>query len=124
MLEGTNENVVVWYNFNTERSEVLAITFKYYPSRTVYEQSGNQSNLPPRDDWETVSNSVTLAQYQSASAAIELVYASVNVYLSPSTSYANYAQSKDVHADMDKRKLCCFTIYRYRVHPTIRYGSV
>lgn len=94
VLEGTNENVVVWYNFNTERSEVLALLAKRYPDRTIYEQSGHQSNLPPRDDWETVSNSVTLAQYQSASAAIELVYASVNVYLSPSTSYANYAQSK------------------------------
>ena len=94
VLEGTDENVVVWYNFNSERQAILDLLAKNYPDRTVYEQSGHASNLPDRAEWENVKNSVTLAQYQSASAAIELVYASVNVYFSPSTSYANYEQSK------------------------------
>lgn len=94
VLEGTDENVVVWYNFNSERQAILDLLAKNYPDRTVYEQSGHHSNLPDRAEWENVKNSVTLAQYQSASAAIELVYASVNVYFSPSTSYANYEQSK------------------------------
>ena len=91
---GYDENVVVWYNFNSERQAILDLLAKNYPDRTVYEQSGHASTLPDRAEWDSIANSVTLAQYQSASAAIELVYASVNVYFSPSTSYANYEQSK------------------------------
>jgi hypothetical protein len=94
VLEGTDENVVVWYNFNSERQAILDLLAKNYPDRTVYEQSGHASTLPDRAEWSSITNSVTIAQYQSASAAIELVYASVNVYFSPSTSYANYEQSK------------------------------
>ena len=94
VLEGTDENVVVWYNFNSERQAILDLLANNYPDRTVYEQSGHGSTLPARAEWGSITNSVTLAQYQSASAAIELVYASVNVYFSPSTSYANYEQSK------------------------------
>lgn len=94
VLEGTDENVVIWYNFNSERQAILDLLAKNYKDRTIYEQSGHASNLPDRADWDNITNSVTLAQYQSASAAIELVYASVNVYFSPSTSYANYEQSK------------------------------
>lgn len=52
------------------------------------------SRLPAREDWDTLASSITLVQYQSGSQAIELTYASVTVYFSPCTSYANYEQSK------------------------------
>jgi SNF2 family DNA or RNA helicase len=37
--------------------------------------------------------SVTLAQYQSASHAIEFTYASLTIFMSPCTSYSNYEQA-------------------------------
>jgi len=94
IVESTNEHIIVFYNFNVERDAVLEMLAKNFKERTVYEQSGHASDLPPREKWGNLKPSVTIAQYQSASQAIELTYASVTVYLSPCTSYANYEQSK------------------------------
>jgi len=94
IVESTEEHIIVFYNFNVERDAVLEMLAKNFKERTIYEQSGHSSRLPERSDWATLKPSVTIAQYQSASQAIELTYASVTVYLSPCTSYANYEQSK------------------------------
>jgi len=94
ILNDTNEHVVVFYNYNTEREAILELLDKQFKERTIYEQSGHMSRLPAREDWDTLASSITLVQYQSGSQAIELTYASVTVYFSPCTSYANYEQSK------------------------------
>lgn len=94
IVEGTDEHIVIFYNFNTERDAILAMLKKSFKTRKVYEQSGHQSNLPSRDKWPKLKPSVTLVQYQSGSQAIELTYASITVYFSPCTSFANYEQSK------------------------------
>lgn len=94
IVESTDEHIVVFYNFNSERELMLEMLKKSFKGRKLYEQSGHQSKLPPRDKWLSLKPSVTLVQYQSGSQAIELTYASVTVYLSPCTSYANYEQSK------------------------------
>ena len=94
IVESTNEHIVVFYNFNSERDAVLEMLTKSFKGRKLYEQSGHKSELPARDKWDKLKPSVTLVQYQSGSQAIELTYASVTVYLSPCTSYANYEQSK------------------------------
>lgn len=94
IIEATDEHIVVFYNFNSERDAVLAMLKKSFKGRKIYEQSGHQSKLPSREKWGNLSSSVTLVQYQSGSQAIELTYASITVYLSPCTSYANYEQSK------------------------------
>jgi hypothetical protein len=94
IVESTDEHIVVFYNFNSERQLMLEMLAKSFKGRKVYEQSGHRSHLPPRAKWGSLKPSVTLVQYQSGSQAIELTYASVTVYLSPCTSYANYEQSK------------------------------
>jgi hypothetical protein len=94
ILESTDEHVVVFYNFDNEREMILDVIKKLEDKREVYEQSGHASHLPPRGTWDTMKPSVTLAQYQSASTAIELTYASVTIFLSPTYSYANFHQAK------------------------------
>ena len=96
IIESTKEHIVVFYNYDTERELILEVLggLGKDDKRVVYEQSGHASNLPPRDKWEKMKPSVTLAQYQSASTAIELTYASVTVFLSPTYSYANFHQAK------------------------------
>lgn len=94
IVESTDEHIVVFYNFDSEREAMLAMLTKSFKGRKLYEQSGHKSHLPPRAKWGSLAPSVTLVQYQSGSQAIELTYASVTVYLSPCTSYANYEQSK------------------------------
>ncbi len=94
IVESTDEHIVVFYNFNSERDAMLEMLGKSFKGRKIYEQSGHKSELPPRDKWGNLPSSITLVQYQSGSQAIELTYASITVYLSPCTSYANYEQSK------------------------------
>lgn len=93
IIEETDEHVVIFYNYNVEREALHKLLTEHFKDRTVYEQSGHASVLPPREVWSTMPPSVTLAQYQSASQAIELTYASVTIYTSPSYSYSNFEQS-------------------------------
>lgn len=94
LIDGTDEHIVVFYNYDVERDLILKVLKKNFKDRDVYEQSGHKSELPPRSKWATMKPSVTLAQYQSASTAIELTYASVTIYLSPTYSYAQFHQSR------------------------------
>ena len=92
ILDDTLDHVVIFYNYNLERDAILEV-LKDYPERTTFEQSGHRSNLPERDIWYTMPPSVTIAQYQSASTGIELTYAHITAYYSPTYSYADFAQS-------------------------------
>lgn len=94
LIESTDEHIVIFYNFNNEREMILDVLRGLEDKRVIYEQSGHASLLPERDQWATMKPSVTLAQYQSASTAIELTYASVTIFLSPTYSYANFHQAK------------------------------
>jgi SNF2 family DNA or RNA helicase len=96
ILESTREHIVVFYNYDAERELILDVASKLDKAnkRVVYEQSGHVSNLPKREIWETMKPSITLAQYQSASTAIELTYASVTIFLSPTYSYSNFHQAQ------------------------------
>lgn len=94
LIESTNEHIVIFYNFDNEREMILDVLRSLEDKRVIYEQSGHASLLPERDWWDTMKPSVTLAQYQSASTAIELTYASVTIFLSPTYSYANFHQAR------------------------------
>lgn len=115
VLDGTNEHVIVFYNFNTERDEILKV-LEDYPVE-VYEQSGHRSHLPERAVWDTMKPSVTIAQYQSASTAIELQYASVTVYYSPTYSFSDFHQSLGRTKRVGQKKHPVF--YMFRVLGTI-----
>ncbi len=108
VIEGTDEHVIVFYNFNSERDAMLELLAKSFKQRKVYEQSGHASTLPPREKWATMKPSVTLVQYQSGSMAIELQYASITVYLSPCTSFANYEQSRGRNLRNGQDKIVLF----------------
>ena len=94
IIESTDEHIVVFYNFDNERDMILSVLHSLEDKRVVYEQSGHKSMLPAREEWAAIKPSVTLAQYQSASTAIELTYASVTIFLSPTYSYSNFHQAR------------------------------
>lgn len=91
LLDGTDEHVVVFYNLNAERDVILEVARLL--GRQVWEQSGHVSSLPTKDVIPTMGPSVTVCQYQSAAAGIELQYASVLVHFSPTYSYQNFHQA-------------------------------
>lgn len=92
ILDGTDENVLIFYNYVKEREAVLKL-LKQLKKPTVFRIDGQVQNQPQKSAWPNISNSVTLAQYQSGSTGIELTYCSVLIFLSPTYSYAQYMQS-------------------------------
>ncbi|MGI9028173.1 MAG: DEAD/DEAH box helicase family protein [Candidatus Saccharimonadales bacterium] len=92
-LEGVSDNVVVFYNYKSERDKILAMIKKNHNKRLVIRQDGEKHEVPNKDNWATLKRTITLAQYQSGSTGIELTYAATTVYFSPTYSYSNYEQS-------------------------------
>lgn len=94
LLEGTTQNVVIFYNYVSEREAILAmLKQKKFKGKTIYRQDGERHQLPTKSKWAEVKNSITLAHYQSGSTGVEMTYATIVIYFSPTYSYADYVQS-------------------------------
>ncbi|WP_218564840.1 helicase-related protein [Staphylococcus arlettae] len=92
LLESTNDNVVIFYQFTKEKDNLLQMISKL--DKTVFEVSGQNFELPTQEERKTLINSVTLVQIQAGSAAIELKYANQVIYYCPTYSYTQYQQSR------------------------------
>jgi SNF2 family DNA or RNA helicase len=92
-LEGVSDNVVIFYNYQREREQILDMIKKNHKGRKVFRQDGEKHEVPPKSEWLGLERTITLAQYQSGSTGIELTYAATTVYFSPTYSYSNYEQS-------------------------------
>lgn len=97
LIEGTNENIVIFYNYITEREMILELLAKpKHKSRLVFRQDGKHHELPLKDEWAAIQDrgkTVTLAHYKSGSTGVEMTYATQVIYFSPTYSYAEYIQS-------------------------------
>lgn len=89
ILDDTDEHILVFYNYNVERDEILSLAAKN--KREIYEQSGHASNLPTGIPKKP---SITLLQYQSGSAGLNLQYAPISIFYSPSYSFMDTEQAK------------------------------
>ncbi|MCD8896556.1 DEAD/DEAH box helicase [Mammaliicoccus sciuri] len=115
LLDGTKENVLIFYHFTKEKDEMVKLAEKL--GKTVYEVSGQQKVLPNKKDWDTLQNSVTIVQYQAGGAGIELQYNSLCVMYTPTYSYQDYTQAlgRAQRVGMKKR----LTVYELKVKGTI-----
>lgn len=93
ILNDTEENVIIWYNYKSELAAIKAMLEKSFKDKTVYEVNGETKTAPSKPEWENVKNSVTLCQYKSAARGIELTYATVAIFASPTYSYEEYSQA-------------------------------
>lgn len=95
LIDGTNENIVIFYNYISEREAILEALsgHKDLKKRRVFRQDGERHELPKKEDWASVERSVTLAHYKSGSTGVEMTYATVVIYFSPTYSFAEYMQS-------------------------------
>lgn len=92
-LEGVSDNVVIFYNYKSERNAILEMINKSHKGRKVFRQDGEKHEVPGKEKWGDLHRTITLAQYQSGSTGIELTYAATTIYFSPTYSYSNYEQS-------------------------------
>lgn len=93
IIEGTDENVVIFYNYNTEREAILEMIGKKFKDRPLYRQDGQKHEVPTKPQWGNVKRSITVSHYKSGSTGIEMTYATQVIYFSPTYSYAEYLQS-------------------------------
>lgn len=95
ILDKTDENIVIFYELNAERDLVKEILKeKEYADRTLFEQNGHVKTLPKADSPKPGKRAVLLIQYKAGSAGLNLQYASVTVFMSPTYSYQDYHQAR------------------------------
>lgn len=93
LIEGTDENVVIFYNYITEREAILSLIEKKFKDRLVIRQDGDKHEVPRKADWDKIKRSITVSHYKSGSTGVEMTYATQVIYFSPTYSYAEYLQS-------------------------------
>lgn len=93
LIEGTDENIVIFYNYITEREAILDLIKRKFKDRPVYRQDGQKHELPRKKDWADIKRSITVSHYKSGSTGVEMTYATQVIYFSPTYSYAEYLQS-------------------------------
>ena len=113
LLEGTTENVVVFYNFKYEYKAIL----QAIGDKTLYEVNGSRTHLPDRDEWANLKNSVTVVQYQAGASGIELQYANNVVVFSPTYSLQDHEQAmgRCYRNGQDKK----VTVYQFETAKTV-----
>ena len=111
LLESVANNIVVFYQYTSEADAIKTMLAKVKPKKTVFEVSGKASKLPPKTDWQSLKNSITLVQYQAGSAGIELQYANIVVFYTPTYSFQDYSQALGrAYRNGQEKKV---TVYRF-----------
>ncbi|ENH96701.1 Superfamily II DNA/RNA helicase, SNF2 family protein [Gracilibacillus halophilus YIM-C55.5] len=115
LAEGTSENMVIFYYYQEEKDALIQRMKKL--KKTVFEVSGQDTNLPKKETWSDLSNSITLVQYQAGAAAIELQYANLVVFYTPTYSFQDYDQAlgRAYRNGQDKK----VTVYRFITKGTV-----
>lgn len=89
LLESTNDRVIIFYNFDIELKLLQQLVSKL--KRPISYINGHEKQLNCYNDFE---DSVTLVQYQSGSAGVNLQLANKMVYYSPPIKSDFFEQSK------------------------------
>ena len=89
LLEGTEDRVIIFYNFNCELELLQQLVQKL--KRPISYVNGSVKNL---NCYNNNNDSVTLVQYQSGSSGVNLQKASKMIYYSPPIKSDFFEQSK------------------------------
>ena len=87
-IDNTNDNIIIFYNYD-EELEMLQKNI----NKHTYLCNGKVKNYPKKSEWDSIKNTVTLANYKSGSEAVEFTYGNIIIYFSPTDSYTEFYQS-------------------------------
>lgn len=115
LLEGTTNNVIIFYNYKQEFEDLKEIVQK--TNKHVYAVNGQMNSLPKKKNWDALKNSVTLIQYQAGSSGIELQYGNEVIFYTPTYSYQDYTQALGrAYRNGQTKKV---TVYQFETKGTI-----
>ena len=113
VLSDTDENIVVFYNYVSERKAILAHIAKYHKDKKVLRYDGEKHDTLPKSDAE-LTNTVLVAHYKSASTGLNLQWATVTVFFSPTYSYQEFEQSIGRTHRTGQTKKCLFYLFKMK----------
>lgn len=115
ILSDTSDNVVVFYNYISERKAILKLLDKM-GGKTVIRYDGEQHDELPASDAE-LKNTVMLTHYKAGSTGLNLQWANTTIYFSPTYSYQEFEQSVGRTHRTGQTKKCLY--YLFRVSGTV-----
>lgn len=111
VVNDTSDNVVVYYNYISERRAILKALAK--SEKKILRQDGEVHDKLPAPDAK-IQNHVLVAHYKSASVGLNLQWANVTVYFSPTYSYQEFEQSAGRTYRNGQTKKCLYYLFNVR----------
>ncbi len=106
------DNIVVFYNYISERNAILKALSKLKEKKILRYDGDQHDELPDSD--ANITNTVLVAHYKSASTGLNLQWANVTVYYSPTYSYQEFEQSKGRTYRNGQTKKCLYYLFNVR----------
>lgn len=111
VVNDTSDNVIVFYNYISERKAILKALAK--TDKKILRYDGEVHDKLPASDAD-ISNTVLVAHYKSASTGLNLQWANVTVYFSPTYSYQEFEQSIGRTHRNGQTKKCLYYLFNVR----------
>lgn len=110
----TSDNIIVFYNYKSERAAILKALKD--SGKTILRYDGDVHDKLPASDAE-IKDTVLVAHYKSASTGLNLQWANVTIYFSPTYSYQEFEQSIGRTHRNGQTKKCLY--YLFNVKATV-----
>lgn len=107
----TSDNIIVFYNYISERKAILKALSK--TDKKILRYDGEAHDKLPASDAE-LRNVVLVAHYKSASTGLNLQWANVTVYFSPTYSYQEFEQSVGRTHRTGQTKKCLYYLFNVK----------
>lgn len=111
IVNDTSDNIIVFYNYISERKAILKALEK--TDKKILRFDGEQHDELPASDAD-ISNTVLVAHYKSASTGLNLQWANVTVYFSPTYSYQEFEQSIGRTHRNGQTKKCTYYLFNVK----------
>lgn len=111
IVNDTSDNIVIFYNYISERKAILKALAK--SEKTILRSDGDQHDKLPAAG-ANIQNTILVAHYKSGSTGLNLQWANVTVYFSPTYSYQEFEQSVGRTHRHGQTKKCLYYLFNVR----------
>lgn len=111
IINDTSDNIVVFYNYVSERKAILKALAK--SDKTILRYDGDTHDTLPASDAK-LKDTVLVAHYKSASTGLNLQWANVTIYFSPTYSYQEFEQSIGRTHRNGQTKKCLYYLFNVK----------
>jgi SNF2 family DNA or RNA helicase len=111
VVNDTSDNIVIFYNYISERQAILKLLAK--TDKQILRYDGEKHDKLPASDAQ-ITNTVLVAHYKSASTGLNLQWANVTIYFSPTYSYQEFEQSLGRTHRTGQTKKCLYYLFNVK----------